>query len=419
MKRTKKSKISSIIAEELLKLSGENLKQVQEIIAERTAQVAAPPAPIVAPPAPQLVNRVAFVVDVSSSMDNCIKEGMRQVRANFQNVKAQAAKTGQKTFVSFYTFGDRATTVFTNQPIERIADLPEVRAHGMTALCDAVGDAMMDGVGNADALDQNTSFLIVVVTDGGENHSTRYNRLSMASMISNLQQTDRWTFAFLVPHGKRHETRALGVPDGNIMEWENTSRGAETSLGVATMSAVSNYYGARSLGMKSTQKFYDTTNLANVTQADLNKLDNLSGRFKAITVDKESPIKAFAESHTNKPYVTGSLYYALTKREKVQAGKDVLIMEKGSRAVYGGQQARTLVGIKPGVETIVTPGNHANYDVYVKSTSVNRVLVRGTKVLLDLTKTTPDAETWDSTAAQEAADLRKKLLEAGIAHYTK
>jgi hypothetical protein len=57
-------------------------------------------------------------------------------------------------------------------------------------------------------------------------------------------------------------------------------------------------------------------------------------------------------------------------------------MEKGSKAIYGGNAARSLIGLPYGAEAKVEPGNHANYDIFVQSTSTNRKLVRGTKLLV-------------------------------------
>jgi len=55
-------------------------------------------------------------------------------------------------------------------------------------------------------------------------------------------------------------------------------------------------------------------------------------------------------------------------------------MEKGKSEVYG-PDARDLIGLPAGGTEKVIPGNHANYDIYIQSTSNNRRLVRGTKLI--------------------------------------
>jgi len=97
---------------------------------------------------------------------------------------------------------------------------------------------------------------------------------------------------------------------------------------------------------------------------------------------KEEVIKDFVEKKTRRPYVIGTAYYQLMKTEKVQAGKGVILVEKGKPQVWAGQAARAMIGLPAGSDAKVEPGNHANYDIYVQSTSVNRKLPRGTKLIV-------------------------------------
>lgn len=402
-KRTKKSKISSIIAEELNKAQG--LSTSSPVTARGTLTVPTPP---------QLVNHVVLLLDDSGSMRECYGEAVRQLNANIANIRAQAALSGQRTTVSLYLFGGsgRVTRHYFQQPVERLQELsPYNFASGRcTPLIDAVGDAIADAssFGAHNPLDPNSSYLVICLTDGGENgstrHGSRHDTARFVSLIRQAQDTDRWTFAFLVPPGQRSAVTGLGVPAGNVTEWANTVEGARAG-GEAVMRSMNNYYTQRASGKKSTEKFF--TDLSTLSKAEVeHTLVDLSGQFKASTVDKEMDIKAYAEERTGRPYVIGSLYYALTKKETIQASKDVLLMEKNKKTVYGGPQARALLKLPAGKEAEVTPGNHANWDVYVKSTSVNRKLVRGTKVLIDTTKATSDKETWDSAAAKAAADAK-------------
>ncbi len=91
------------------------------------------------------------------------------------------------------------------------------------------------------------------------------------------------------------------------------------------------------------------------------------------------------EEKTKSPYIPGSVFYQLTKTEKIQPQKMVLIMKKGGKGIYGGDEARGLIGLPASedwIEAKVKPGNHANFEIFVQSSSINRKLVRGTKVLV-------------------------------------
>jgi hypothetical protein len=362
---------------------------------------------------PQLTNHVVLLLDDSGSMGRCYNEAVRQINTNINNVKKEAAAHNQRTTVSLYLFGERIQRVYSRVPVEGVGELGFSFGQGRsTKLCDAITTAIDDGKTSPDAADLNTSFLLICATDGGENDSTWVNKERTAALIKEVQDTDRWTLAFMVPRGGTAEAVRWGIPRDNITEWENTVSDA-IRVGGMTVNSTSQYYAARSVGATSTRKFYVETDLSKLTKSDLSKLEDLSAKFKSSTVEKEMDIKAFAEEKTGRPYVIGSLYYALTKKEKVQAAKEVLIMEKGKRTIYGGAQARGLIGLPIGDAATVTPGNHANFDVYVKSTSVNRKLVRGTKVLIDITKTMNDQETWDSVAAIAAAELKKAQATNG------
>lgn len=70
------------------------------------------------------------------------------------------------------------------------------------------------------------------------------------------------------------------------------------------------------------------------------------------------------------------------KPEKVQGSKKVLLVEKGKPEVWAGSQARQMIGLPIAADAKVEPGNHANYDIFVQSTSVNRKLPRGTKIIV-------------------------------------
>jgi hypothetical protein len=57
-------------------------------------------------------------------------------------------------------------------------------------------------------------------------------------------------------------------------------------------------------------------------------------------------------------------------------------MVKGQKAVYMGEDARRMLGLPTSGVAKVRPGNHSSFDVFVQSTSLNRKLVRGTKLLV-------------------------------------
>ncbi|WP_405015250.1 hypothetical protein [Kitasatospora sp. NBC_01539] len=119
-------------------------------------------------------------------------------------------------------------------------------------------------------------------------------------------------------------------------------------------------------------------------KADLDPLG--SGKYILIPVDRQTPIRDFVTS-AGHPYKTGCAFYELSKREKVQGGKQLAVAEKDPATgrttgrVFSGPEARMLLGL-PKSEATVEPGDNPSYTVFVQSTSVNRKPVPGTKLLV-------------------------------------
>lgn len=381
--------------------------------ASGTGGVGITPTPAEPPPAPkkQLVNHLLVLLDDSGSMRYCYSTAVRQLNRAIVEFRTKSKQLGQKTYVTFGLFSGSLRIVQARVDIDKFMPINESFYGGSTtAFRNANNDLIEQAKRYKLNPDEDTSFVLVCATDGGDNASSRVGSYDLTRLVKEVQATDRWTLAYMAPRGGKYEIVRCGVPEDNVIEWDNTARGAEVAF-QATAVALGNYAATRAAGRTSTQKFY--TDLSKLTKQEVtSKLVKSNGSFKFVQVEKEEDIKAFAETKTGKPYVIGSLYYALTKPETVQATKEVLIVEKGTKDVYAGPAARQMVGLPVGEPAKVYPGNHANWDVYVKSTSVNRKLVRGTKVIIDLNKTTPDAETWDSAAAIAAAEAKKAAAAA-------
>lgn len=345
------------------------------------------------------VNLITIALDDSSSMSS-FQGGLVQCFNGLLNeLQAQERTSGQLTYLSIVRFGSDHSIHTQMLPVSQVRPLTSWHTPGCQT--DLYGGIMR----SIEVLENwkipgDVSRLMIMLTDGGEN-AHRYTPNAVAQAISDKQRTGAWTFAFQVPANHTRFIHALGIPVENIREWEQSQRGmAETFT--ATLSSVGSFYTARAGGQSAVTNFYApvTTNLSAVSVQQVRKsLTNLSNKFRSLTVNKEQNVKDFVESMTGAPYILGSAYYTLMKKEKIQPTKQVLIMEKGGRAVWGGQEARDLIGLPQGQYAKVTPGNHSDYDIYVQSTSTNRILPRGTKVLIDLTHLAHSAPTW-GTAPQ-------------------
>jgi hypothetical protein len=224
----------------------------------------------------------------------------------------------------------------------------------------------------------------MAITDGEENASRKYSAQSLAAKIKLLEATDRWTFVFRVPRGSgRIIAKKLGISEGNIQEWEQTAKGVEIAA-KRDQEAFTQYFTSRSLGTTSTQKFY--TDLSKVTSKDVAAtLTDISAEvtlWPVSAADDGTELRPFVESRLKGKLLRGSAFYQLNKTEpKVQDYKKIVIRDKTSNAIYGGDAARQMLGLPLYDDVRLAPGQHGNFDVFVQSTSVNRKVAKGTQVL--------------------------------------
>jgi len=349
---------------------------------------------------PVLTNHIAIVLDCSGSMEHLRHKVVEVFNGIVSGIATKAAQFGQRTTVSLCKFSMISEMMFfcANPATLRSLQMSDYIPSGSTAMLHGIGETIRRLSGLPDANDEETSFVLIGITDGFENAShyltPRYTPESTRDTILQRQSTGRWTITFQCPRGDKSVLQGFGIPDDNIREWDQTKRGAE-EVKMSTQSALGNYFDARSRGVRALDTFYATVDMSKVKSRDVaKKLTDLSANFKVHTVPGECAIKDFVEQKTRQPYVIGQAYYQLTKAEEIQPQKAVLVMEKGKKAVWGGSEARDLIGLPHGVKAKVQVGNLSKWDVFTQSTSVNRKLVRGTRLLIDMSQMNNLPATW-------------------------
>jgi hypothetical protein len=200
-------------------------------------------------------------------------------------------------------------------------------------------------------------------------------------LMAEAQKTDRWSFAFLLPPGKSSGfSHQFGIPEGNVQEWEATNRGVEV-MGVTASAGIDSYYNSRSKGLKGTSNFFQT-DMQSVRPSEVKaKLTNMRNLVIIAKVNRTCMIREFVERDMSMRYVVGHAFYQLMKDETIQDHKKVILRERGKDAVYGGQDGRDILGLPNGRTVKVRPGNHAEWDIFIQSTSVNRRLLPGTELI--------------------------------------
>jgi hypothetical protein len=107
------------------------------------------------------------------------------------------------------------------------------------------------------------------------------------------------------------------------------------------------------------------------------------GRFQVLAVDADTPIKSLVLENGLR-FKVGRGFYEFTKTETIQAGKEVVLMDKKTGDRFSGRKARELLGLPDGETTRLKPTSLEKYAVFVQSTSANRKLMGGTRFLYEV-----------------------------------
>lgn len=327
------------------------------------------------------INHIAFVLDESSSMQSNTAALIKVADGQIAHLAQRSKELDQETRVSVYTFNEKVKCVIYDKDVLRLPSIRSFyRPNGWTALIDATLKSQQD-LAHTAQLYGDHAFLTYVLTDGQDNRS----KSTAASLSTLLQvQPDNWTVAVLVPDQlSKFEAKRFGFPADNIAVWDATSATGVAEVGETIRAATEQFMVGRAAGVRGSRSVFstgsDAINAATVAAAGLEELK--VGSYKLLDVDVAWPIKEWVEERATGVYQLGRAYYQLTKPELIQAGKTIAVRDKETGKVYLGLAARQMIGL-PDEEVRVRPTFNPRFEVFVQSTSVNRKLVPGTRLLL-------------------------------------
>jgi uncharacterized protein YegL len=201
---------------------------------------------------------VAFVLDRSSSMQSIKQAAIDAFNEQLQTLKNESDDI--RTLVTVTTF-DTVPQLGEPVDLDAIQELNEktYRPNGMTALYDAIGETALTVAKQYKKDKSDAAVLFVIVTDGYENASVKFNQQRIKSMVEELENTGRWTFTFLAANQNPLETAVMGMgmKVGNVMDFMATDVGMRGSSTVMS-SSTSTYMASRKMGMKMSDTFYES-----------------------------------------------------------------------------------------------------------------------------------------------------------------
>ncbi|WP_327358884.1 vWA domain-containing protein [Streptomyces sp. NBC_01304] len=336
------------------------------------------------------INHVALVLDASSSMSHLSGKVVDVADQQIAYLARRSQELDQETRVTVYVFADKVECVIYDKDVLRMPSLKQLyRVGGMTALLAATLKSQRELAQTAQLYGDH-SFLTFVLTDGQENASHRCpdaparNTGELVQAVAQLTETqqDNWTLAVLVPDqmGKR-EAMQCGFPKDNIAIWDATSTQGLEEAGQVIQEATEKFMVGRTKGIRGSRAVFsagaEAVNKETIKAAGLTPADPTA--YELLAVSREATIRNWVVEcgHT---FRTGCAFYQLSKSEKVQARKQIAVLEKKTDRVYTGPEARALLGL-PDQEVRVKPDHNDDFTIFVQSTSVNRKLIPNTRLL--------------------------------------
>jgi hypothetical protein len=343
-------------------------------------------------PAPaNIINHYFFTVDESLSMKHLRDTTVKVFDGLIAHLAQRSRENGQETRVTVYFFSSYGTErcVIWDMDVLRVPSLAGLyHPNGTTALIRAVLLGMRD-FRKIPQMYGDHSLLSFTLTDGGENDSARPRTwAAQDALTAELRNAiagapENETYACLVPDQEGvHEAKKHGFPAANVSVWNSTSaRGMEEAgrflRDVSDAFMEDRAQGIRGYSARAGGGLFKMRDFSAAdVQATLTPLPK--SEYVFIDVPADQPIRQLVESSI-RTYHKGAGYYQFTKAETIQGYKQIAVETGG--VVYEGKDARALLGL-PDHEIRVAPDHKAGCTIFVQSTSVNRKLIGGTRLLL-------------------------------------
>lgn len=317
-----------------------------------------------------------IVLDRSGSMSSIKNETVASLNAQISKFKEECLNSHLEGNLSIVTFNEYITWDMVETSLNKAQDIDSgsyVPA-GNTALYDAIGQAILSS-----APKLASRKMILVITDGQENQSRFQSRDNIESMLSKLDEST--TIAACVPPNSKYMMVSLGIPEGNVTEWEASAKGV-VELTSSVTRGTSSLFRAYNSGATQTASYFqpDLNNLPKAVVAS--NLEEVTSKFQIHLHVPGGSIRDVVKTMTLKDYRVGSSFYQLTKKETVQDYKDIILCEKSSGKLFTGEHVRSLLRLPQGGTIELNPASSQDYGIFIRSTSWNRRIMPGTSILV-------------------------------------
>ena len=142
-----------------------------------------------------------LIVDRSSSMGDCIEATINGFNEQLNSIHSlEAEYPEQEIRIGLTLFNDRVDLIRTTDPVASMTPMNRQNyvPAGGTALLDAIGKTVshLQEWQRRNHLTDST-FVVVILTDGYENSSRFFNLEQIRSLIREMEASGKWTFSFI------------------------------------------------------------------------------------------------------------------------------------------------------------------------------------------------------------------------------
>ena len=195
--------------------------------------------------------QIAIILDRSGSMSSIQSATVEGINAFIADQQLSPAEVS----LLLVQFDDVYEQVYSgpaaDAPVLTLAEHPignQVRfePRGLTALLDAIGKTIKEvghALSNLTEENRPSKVVIVIMTDGLENHSNKFNIRQIAEMIRHQREIYKWEFQFLGANQDAIATAAaMSIPMDNSITYAASGPGARSVI--ASASRIVRDYGA-------------------------------------------------------------------------------------------------------------------------------------------------------------------------------
>lgn len=190
---------------------------------------------------------ISLILDRSGSMAGKESDVIGGVNRFIQEQR----KTEGEALASIRTFADYSTHLVRNAPLSEcpVLSTQNYVPMGGTALLDAVGDEIST-LNSEWSTQWPDRAIVVVVTDGEENTSTRYTKGRIQELISQREASGKWNFIYLgASLNAFAEAKAYGFAFSGVAQYVDSRIGTQTAYSAASASVSALRGGALNAGL--------------------------------------------------------------------------------------------------------------------------------------------------------------------------